>query len=667
MNYPRFQAKYSAQHMEILRNEGQKDVAAFWAQQARHYLQWDQPFHKTLEGHFQSQGPLSWFADGQLNASVNCLDRHLLQGRGSKVAYIYESEDRQTQKITYQMLSDKVHGLAQLYLEWGLQKGDRVLFYAPSSPDVIAAILACTRIGCVHSVVFAGLSPQSLAHRIQDCEPRLIVTAQGLQRQGKVIELLHLVNEAIDLLPETFFYDTLNIAYFYQLSEEKRDTLPPITKNSKIEHLYQIDTLLHHFAVVPHVPALPLYAEDPLFILYTSGSTGKPKGLLHTHGGYLTQVAATFDWVFQCGDNDIYWCTADIGWITGHSYVLYAPLMLGVTSLLYDGGPSYPDWGHLWSLIERHGVTHFYTAPTLIRSFMAQGDQIPQRYNLQSLKLLGSVGEPINPAAWDWFNRIVGLQQCPIVDTWWQTETGAMMMTPLPTDINPPPGYAYLPLPGISMGIMNQDGVLSSTEKEGPLVITHPWPSQARSLYHDFPRFRSTYYSTYPGYYFSGDGVLKNADGHFKLCGRIDDVLNVSGHRLGTAEIESALVKHDWISEAAVVSGPDPIKGEHICCFVRPVEHLTQWIMTNPPEILSLKKELEDVVTQEIGKLARPDVIVFVKDLPKTRSGKIMRRLLKQMTHGQKNAWGDLSTLSSPEILFHVEERFLQVQSLRLK
>ncbi len=654
--------------------ESEKNSILFWGKKAQELLHWFTPFWKSgdglggtlkesdvWQGDF-SKGESHWFQEGQLNASYNCLDLHLEKGLGNKVAYYFQAEDPHfNRSITYKELHTLVMEYAAVFLKLGIKQGDVVMIYMPLTIEATAQMLALSRIGAVHSVVFAGFSPRALRDRIDDCEAKLILTAFHFYRAGKKIETLAMVREAVDL--DESLQNKIPVVVFntHQSPLENPHPLPNPLRTGEMgiwEHLEGVKGTF--------VPATPLRAETPLFILYTSGSTGKPKGLVHSTGGYLTQVAYTFKTVFGCELENVFWCTADIGWITGHSYGVYGPLWAGATSVLFEGAFSVPDWGRIWDIVDQYQVTQLYTAPTLIRSLMAQGDQLVRSRQLSSLRLLGSVGEPINPAAWDWYHQVVGQGRCPIVDTWWQTETGAIMMTPLPFQFSPSSplptpkgGMAHGPLSGIFPEILdltNHSPVKGAGS--GALVVRAPWPSMALTIHKDHPRFLATYFSTYPGYYFTGDGAVRDPEGRVQITGRIDDVLNVSGHRIGTAEIESALIKHPVVAEAAVVGVEDDITGQSILCFCR--------LREGEEDKSTLEDQLKEVVMENIGRFARPKRIMIVEDLPKTRSGKIMRRILRLIGEGritnleQLTGIQDLSTLNQPEVVEKILAKFLK-------
>lgn len=593
----------------------------FWRKQATELLQWDKPFQTVLRGKMPN---VEWFVEGHLNATVNCLDRHA-KTNPDKTALIWEGEAGDQRRFSYKELLQEVSRCANGLRAKGVKKGSRVTLYLPMIPELTIAVLACARLGAIHSVIFAGFSADALAERIQDATSDTIITADGVFRRGQIIPLKTQVDEALKKVScvNTVIVIPRTGASIHM--EKGRDiTWKELVTNQSDQ-------------CEPESVA----AEHPLFILYTSGSTGKPKGVMHSTAGFLLQVTLSFKYVFDHRDDDIFWCTADVGWVTGHSYVVYGPLANGATILMYEGAPNYPDPSRFWQIIDRHKVTILYTAPTAIRSFMKWGDEYVTPYSLASLRLLGSVGEPINPAAWLWYREKIGKNRCPIVDTWWQTETGAIMISPLPGAIDTIPGSATLPFPGIIPEIVDARGHPVPQGKGGYLVISQPWPSMIRGLRGDPERFQKTYFDQVAGKYFTGDGARQDKNGYYWILGRIDDVINVSGHRLSTMEIESALVHHPAVAEAAVVGKPDDIKGEVICCFVT----LRQ---NNPSE--ALKKELKEHVTKQIGALARPEEIRFTQSLPKTRSGKIMRRFLRDIARGHQPQ-GDASTLEDISVL----------------
>ncbi|MBU1753697.1 acetate--CoA ligase [bacterium] len=599
----------------------------FWAEMAEN-LTWYKKWDTVYEGGFD-RGDFSWFKGGKLNVSYNCIDRHLNTWRKNKAAIIWEGENGESRTYTYQQLHRQVCLFANLLKKYGIQKGDRVVFYMPMLPELAIGMLACTRIGAVHSVVFGGFSAQSLRERLNDCQAKLLVTVDGGFRAGKVIALKQSVDEALEgcLSVETCLVF-------------KRTNSPVDMKAGR--DVWGEDELKDKDLSLECEPE-EMDAEDPLFILYTSGSTGKPKGLLHTTAGYLMFTAESFKYIFDYHDEDTYWCTADIGWITGHSYIVYGPLANGATTLMFEGVPTYPHPDRFWEIIEKYRVNIFYTAPTAIRALAREGEEWVKGRDLSSLRLLGTVGEPINPEAWLWYHRVIGGGKCPIVDTWWQTETGGILITPLPGAFELKPGSASKPFFGIEAAILDDQGKVVGVNANGKLVIEKPWPGLARTIYGDHDRFVEVYLSRYPGKYLTGDGARIDEDGDYWLLGRIDDVINVSGHRLGTAEVESALVSHSTVAEAAVVGFPHEIKGEGIYAFVTlnaGVEHSD-----------GLKQELIKHVAKEIGPIAKPDRLQFADGLPKTRSGKIMRRILRKIAAGQAEDIGDTSTLADPGIV----------------
>jgi len=606
-------------------NASTENPNEFWAEQAKH-LDWISPW-KTVKNTSFASGDVSikWFEGGKLNVSANCLDRHL-QKRGDKVAIIWEGDDPKHQKkITYKELHHEVCKLANVLKKYGIKKGDRIIIYLPMIPEAAVAMLACARIGAVHSVVFAGFSSHALKGRIEDSGAKLVITADEGLRGGKKIPLKNNVDEAVS-----------------GTSIEKIIVVK--RTGGTINFIKNRDVWYHDEMALANENCLAeiMDAEDPLFILYTSGSTGKPKGVLHTSAGYLLFVALTHKYVFDYHEDEIYWCTADVGWVTGHSYIIYGPLCNGATTLMFEGVPNYPDFSRFWQVIDKHKVNIFYTAPTAIRALMKEGAEWVKKTSRQSLRILGSVGEPINPAAWEWYYHTVGDARCPVMDTWWQTETGGLMITPLPGAIPLKPGSATLPFFGIEPVIVNEKGKTLEGEAEGHLCIADSWPGQARSIYGDHKRFEETYFSQYPGMYFTGDGARRDKDGYYWVTGRVDDVLNVSGHRLGTAEIESALVSHEKVAESAVVGFPHDIKGQGIYAFV---------ILKSGVSPESITKELISHVRKEISAIATPDIIQIVPGLPKTRSGKIMRRILRKIAENDYGSLGDTNTLTNPEIV----------------
>ena len=610
-----------------------EDPDAFWAEQADKFLTWDAHWSEVSNANLET-GHVSWFTGGKLNVSVNCIDRHLPE-RADQTAIIWEGDDPgESTHITYQALSDAVGQLANGLRARGVSKGDRVCIYMPMIPEAAYAMLACARIGAIHSVVFGGFSPTSLKDRIHDSDCRTLITADEGVRGGKSVPLK--ANAEIALA------DCPNVHTVVTVQRTGADVQ---WQNGR-------DVWYHDLIENQSTTAEPesMDAEDPLFILYTSGSTGKPKGVQHSSGGYLLHSAITHKYVFDYHDGDIYWCTADVGWITGHSYIVYGPLANGATTLMFEGIPTYPDASRFWQVIDKHQVNTFYTAPTALRQLMSQGDQYVTATQRTSLNLLGSVGEPINPEAWEWYHRVVGDHRCPIVDTWWQTETGGIMITPLPGATVLKPGSATRPFFGVKPALMDAEGnLIEEIEASGNLVITGSWPGQIRTVYGDHQRVIDTYYSTYKGYYFTGDGARRDADGYYWITGRVDDVLNVSGHRIGTAEVESALVLHPSVAEAAVVGYPHDVKGEGIYAYV------TLMVGDNrDPE--ELTAELIASVRQEIGPIAKPDIIQWAPGLPKTRSGKIMRRILRKIAANELENLGDTSTLADPGVVDHLIE-----------
>ena len=600
----------------------------FWRAQGQK-LEWFKTFTKVKDVSFVTPNvSIKWFEDGVLNASVNCIDRHLKE-KGNDTAIIWESDDPLVdKKITFNQLHENVCKLANVYKNLGVEKGDRIILYMPMIPEAAYAILASARIGAVHSIVFAGFSPEALSSRIQDCGAKLVVTADEAPRGGKNTPLKVNVDEALSICGDVktlvvertgskvIMKPTRDYSYVEQMKKANRDCSPE-----------------------------PMNSEDPLFILYTSGSTGKPKGVQHSTGGYLLYASLTHRYVFDYKDGDIYWCTADVGWVTGHSYIIYGPLANGATSVMFEGIPTFPDASRFWKVCEKHSVNQFYTAPTALRALMGQGDDFVNRCDLSSLRILGSVGEPINPEAWNWYNKVVGKGKCPIVDTWWQTETGGIMITPLPGATATKPGSATRPFFGIQPVVLNPTTgeEIMDIECEGVLAIKDSWPGQMRTVFGDHDRFVKTYFSDFKGYYFTGDGCKRDSDGYYWITGRVDDVINVSGHRMGTAEVESALVAHPKVSESAVVGYPHEIKGQGIYAYV------TLMANENPSE--ELITDLKNCVRKEIGSIAKPDFIQWAPGLPKTRSGKIMRRILRKIAENDFENLGDTSTLADPSVI----------------
>jgi len=604
-----------------------RDPEGFWAHQAE-TLRWSRKWDRVLEWN----APFAkWFSGGTLNLSENCLDRHVTTWRKNKAAIIWEGEPGETRTLTYQELLREVGRFANVLKALGVHKGDRVGIYMPMIPEAAIAMLACARIGATHTVVFGGFSSEAVRDRMNDAEAKLIITADGGYRRGQVVPLKVNVDGA------------LKGAKTVQHVVVVRRTGAPVPFQAGRDHWW------HELmaAASPVCPAEPLDAEHPLFILYTSGTTGKPKGVVHTTGGYLLQVALTTKYVFDLKDEDTYFCTADIGWVTGHSYVVYGPLANGGTSLMYEGAPNHPEPDRLWEIVEKHRVNIFYTAPTAIRAFVRWGEQWPRKHDLSSLRLLGTVGEPINPEAWMWYRAVIGGGRCPIVDTWWQTETGSIMITPLPGAVPTKPGSGTLPFFGVDADVVDKDGKSVPTGAGGYLVIKKPWPSMLRTVYKDPDRYVEQYWKKFPGIYFTGDGARRDADGYFWIMGRVDDVINVAGHRLGTMEVESALVSHAKVAEAAVVGRPDELKGQALVAFVTPKGGL------KADDVL--RGELKEHVVKEIGSIARPEEIRFTDALPKTRSGKIMRRLLRDIAAGKETV-GDTTTLEDFSVLARLRE-----------
>ncbi len=607
--------------------ESVRDPDGFWSKEAAR-LEWMKPFTKVSDVSWdEADLHVRWFEDGTLNVAANCIDRHLAK-RGNQAAIIWEGDDpKDSKRISYRQLHDEVCRFANVLKARGVQKGDRVTIYLPMIPEAAFAMLACARIGAVHSVVFGGFSPDSLAGRITDCDSRIVITADEGLRAGRPVPLKANTVEALKKAPDV------------------RDVLVVRRTGGKVEMKQGRDRWYHEEAakVSADCPAEAMGAEDPLFILYTSGSTGKPKGVLHTSGGYLLYAAATHHYVFDYHEGDVYWCTADVGWVTGHSYILYGPLANGATTLMFEGVPNYPTTSRFWEVIDKHKVNIFYTAPTAIRALMREGDVPVKKTSRASLRLLGSVGEPINPEVWLWYHRVVGDGRCPIVDTWWQTETGGILISPLPGATDLKPGSATRPLFGIVPQIVDAEGEVLEGAVTGNLCIAQSWPGQMRTVYGDHRRFIDTYFKTYPGKYFTGDGCRRDADGYYWITGRVDDVINVSGHRLGTAELESALVGHAKVAEAAVVGYPHDIKGQGIYAYVT--------LKSGVAPSDGLNAELRAFVGHVIGPIAKPDVIQFAPGLPKTRSGKIMRRILRKIAEGDTKSLGDISTLADPSVV----------------
>lgn len=626
----------TAEQYKTLYKQSIDDPEGFWGEQAKDFLSWSKPWDKVMDYSFDASDLyIKWFQGGTLNVAYNCIDRHL-ESKGDQVAIIWEGDDpNDDKKITFKELHHDVSKFANILKQRGVKKGDRVCIYMPMIPEAGYAMLACARIGAVHSVVFGGFSPEALKGRILDSDCQIVITADEGVRAGKKIPLKANTDKALEDCPNVH-------------------TVLTVKRTGGDINWHADRDIWYHEAfesASADCPCEEMDAEDPLFILYTSGSTGKPKGILHTTGGYLLYSAMTTKYVFDLQENDIYWCTADVGWITGHSYLLYGPLANAATTVFFEGVPNYPSASRFWDVVDKHGVTVFYTAPTAIRALMAAGDEPVTKTSRASLRLLGTVGEPINPEAWQWYYNVVGEARCPIVDTWWQTETGGHMLTPLPGATALKPGSATQPFFGVQPGIIDTDSnklIEGNGEASGALVMIGSWPGQIRSIYGDHQRMVDTYFKDYPGYYFSGDGARRDADGYYWITGRMDDVLNVSGHRMGTAEVESALVLHEKIAEAAVVGYPHDIKGEGIYAYVTPNNGV------EPSD--ELKKELVDLCRQEIGPIAKPDVIQWAPGLPKTRSGKIMRRILRKIAANELDSLGDTSTLADPVVVDHLIE-----------
>ena len=616
----------SDSEFEELYKKSLENPDQFWSEQADIYLDWDQRWSQVQETNIE-KGEITWFKGGKLNASVNCIDRHL-PDKSEKIAFIWEGDNpNESKEITYQELHDEVCKFSNVLKLRGVSKGDRVCIYMPMIPEATYAMLACARIGAIHSVVFGGFSPESLKDRILDSDCQTVITADEGLRGGKRVPLKENVDEALMGCPNV--HSVLVIAR----------TGAEVPWNDDCDVKYEEISKDISNNCEPEI----MDSEDPLFILYTSGSTGKPKGVLHTTGGYLLQAAISHRLVFDYKDGEIYWCTADVGWVTGHSYIVYGPLANGATSLIFEGIPTHPSPSRFWEVIDKHKVNIFYTAPTALRALMAQGDQYVETSSRSSLRILGTVGEPINPEAWEWYFKVVGASSCPIVDTWWQTETGAMMITPIAGFTAMKPGSATKPFLGIEPAFLDELGEEIIGEGSGNLVIKSSWPSQIRTVYGDHQRCIDTYYSMYPGYYTTGDGARRDSDGYYWITGRVDDVLNVSGHRLGTAEVESALVLHQEVAEAAVVGYEHEIKGQGIYCYV------TLMSGTAPNE--ELKSDLINLVAKEIGPIAKPDIIQWAPGLPKTRSGKIMRRILRKIASNEIKDLGDTTTLADPSVV----------------
>ncbi len=604
-----------------------KDPEGFWRDQSKR-IAWMTPPTKIKNTSFTGNVSIKWFEDGVLNASVSCLDRHVEAGRGDTVAIIWEGDDPNSDaRYTYRQMLEETCKLANAMKALGVKKGDRVCIYLPMIVEAAVAMLACARIGAIHSIVFGGFSPDSLSSRIQDSDCVMLITADEGRRGGRKVPLKVNADEALKSCPSI---KSVIVA---------KNTGSHVAMQAGRDHAWADVVTPASATCAPE----PMNAEDPLFILYTSGSTGKPKGVLHTTGGYMVWASYTHELVFDYKPGEIYWCTADVGWVTGHSYIVYGPLANGATSLMFEGVPNYPDNSRFWQVVDKHKVNIFYTAPTAIRALMRDGEAPVKKWSRKSLRILGSVGEPINPEAWLWYYRVVGDSRCPIVDTWWQTETGGILISPLPGAVAQKPGSATLPLPGVFPALVDGEGKFLDGATEGNLVLTDSWPGMMRTVYGDHERFIQTYFSTFPGTYFTGDGARRDADGYFWITGRVDDVINVSGHRMGTAEVESALVAHPKVAEAAVVGMPHELKGQGIYCYVT--------LKTGVEPTDALKKELVAWVRKEIGPIASPDVIQWAPGLPKTRSGKIMRRILRKIAANEVDGLGDTSTLADPSVV----------------
>ena len=613
---------------EEMYKESVSEPERFWAQHGKR-IDWIKPFQTVKNVSYEHPDvAIKWFEDGTLNVSANCIDRHL-ESRSSQTAIIWEGDNpAESKHISYNELHQNVNKLSNVYKSLGVKKGDRVVLYMPMIPEAAYAMLACTRIGAIHSIVFAGFSPEALASRVEDCGAVLLVTADEAPRGGKNTPLKANVDKALAICGDVKTLVVERTGGDVGLKEGRDFAFGAMMEKAD-----------------PHCPPTEMNAEDPLFVLYTSGSTGKPKGVLHSSGGYLVWASMTHEYVFDYHQGDIFWCTADVGWVTGHSYIVYGPLANGATTLMFEGVPTYPDASRFWQVCEKHKVNQFYTAPTAIRALMGQGDEFVSKCDLSALKVLGTVGEPINPEAWNWYNNVVGKGNCPIVDTWWQTETGGHLLTPLPGATTTKPGSATLPFFGVQPIILDPTTgeEITSTEAEGVLCIKDSWPGQMRSVFGDHDRFVKTYFSDFKGYYFSGDGCRRDADGYYWITGRVDDVINISGHRMGTAEVESALVAHPKVSEAAVVGYPHDIKGQGIYCYVT--------LMSGESPNEELRSELRQWVRKEIGPIASPDLVQWAPGLPKTRSGKIMRRILRKIAENDYGSLGDTSTLAEPAVV----------------
>ena len=615
--------------------EALRDPEAFWAARAHEQLDWSKPWDRVLDWDLPNA---KWFVGAELNASYNCIDRHAHGARADKVAILFEGEPGDVREITYRQLHDEVSRAAAMLRHLGVKKGDKVAIYLPMIPEAIVAMQACARLGATHTVVFGGFSPESLSDRINDCGASVVITADGGWRRGKVVPLKDNADAAMVSTPTV--HKCVVVRRVGDAHVPHMDTARDIWWDDALAEA----SASGHVAVDP----VPVDAEHPLFILYTSGSTGKPKGIFHATGGYLLQASLTHKWVFDLKENDVFWCSADVGWVTGHTYIAYGPLANGATVVLFEGTPDYPGRDRFWEMIERHKITIFYTAPTAIRSFMRWGDELPAKHDLSSLRIIGTVGEPINPEAWIWYHETIGQSRCPIVDTWWQTETGSAMITPLASLTTTKPGSATFGFPGIDVDVVDEQGNSVPKGSGGYLVVRRPWPGMLRGIWGDAKRFHETYWTRFPGMYFAGDGCKRDEDGYLWLLGRVDDVLNVSAHRIGTAEVESALVSHPAVAEAAVIGIPDDVTGQAIAAFVTP----RMGIEAND----ALAQELRAQVAKIIGPIARPKILRFTAELPKTRSGKIMRRLLRDVAEGR--VLGDTTTLTDPSVLADIRSQY---------
>ncbi len=632
-------AEYQAMHQRAL-----EDPEGFWGDRSKKLLTWSKPWNKTLEWNFTDDPSVEWFKGGKLNASYNCLDRHITGPRRNKVALIWQGEPEDDYKIwTYQMLYDRVCRVASALKRMGVKKGDRVVLYLPMLPETVVAMLACARIGAIHVLVFAGFSASSVQARIQDSEARIVITADALFRGGKIIPLKSTLDEALKDCPSVRRVIVVNRANTSTTMRERRD-------------VWWRDVMSANSFEDARLPAVDMESNDTLFILYTSGSTGKPKGVMHSTGGYLTYAAHTMQYVFDLKDEDVHWCTADVGWVTGHTYGVYGPLLLGGTTVIFEGGPRWPDPDRFWQIIEKFRVNTFYTAPTAIRTLVREGEEWLENCDLSSIRLLGSVGEPIGADTWKWYHEHIGGSKRPIVDTWWQTETGGILISPLPFVTPLKPGSATLPLPGIDAKILRPDGTECKTDEEGYLVIKQPWPGLMQGLYKDPAKYKSMYFEQFPGYYVSGDGARKDKDGYFWLAGRLDDVINVSGHRFSSAEMEASFTGHHSVAEVVVVGMPHAVKGEAIYAFLQ--------LKAGVKQTDELRNELRRWMRNEIGPIATPEHIQFVEGLPKTRSGKTMRRVLRKIVSNSDD-YGDLTTLERPEVIEPIIKEFRRLTGTR--